>query len=126
MVELVDNPTHAKQVCRIIGNEWIGFLWLPPNRAELSFWSSTSAVSRPYLQLSGQGGMEAAFLDPTGAAGTVLEEANRSDDRPGPEKGRDHQVTWGRTWNQVAHGENQSDLGRNYVGIMSGLDFPSF
>lgn len=81
-------------------------------------------MSGPYPQLSGQGGREATFLEPTGTAGTFLEEADRSDS-PGPTKGRDHQVTWARTWNKVAHGENQSDLGRDYVGITSGLDFPT-
>lgn len=39
MIKLVDNPAHGKKVCGTILNEWIGFLWLPPNLAKLSFWS---------------------------------------------------------------------------------------
>lgn len=74
------------------------------------------------------------MLHSPGAAGTVLEEANGADNRPGPREGttgssepqqQDRRVTWGRTWNPAAHGENKSDLGRDYVGIMFGLDFPT-
>lgn len=39
MMELVHNPTHAKQVCGSIWNKWIGFLWLLLNPAGLSSWS---------------------------------------------------------------------------------------
>lgn len=78
--------------------------------------------------------METAFLDSTGAARTLLEEADGLQQLPWPQEGaigssehqqRDHEVTWRRTWNQVAHGENRFDLGRDYVGIMFGLDFPT-
>lgn len=44
-------------------------------------------VSVPYSQHLGQEGMETAFLDSSGAAGTLLEEADGSNKCPGPKKG---------------------------------------
>lgn len=97
--------------------------------------AGTSTISAPNLQHLGEaGGVEAAFLDSTEAAGTVLEDTNKSNNRPRPRKGpqvalsisgKDHEVAWGRAPNQVARGENESDLGRDYVGMMFGLDFPT-
>jgi len=87
MVKLVDNPTDAKEVCRNIGMNGLvscGSRQAWPSSASEA---GTSTISGPYPQLLGQRGTEAAFLDPAGAAGAVLEEANRSNDRPGSGKG---------------------------------------
>lgn len=58
----------------------------------LQTWPSSASgagttASVPYLQRLGEGRMEAALLDSSEAAGTVLEEANRSDNRPPAQEG---------------------------------------
>lgn len=86
MVKLVDNPTDAKEVYRNIGTNGLvscGSLQAWPSSASEA---GTSTISGPYPQLLGQGGMEAAFLDPAGTAGTILEEAIRSNNHPGSRK----------------------------------------
>lgn len=87
MVKHVDNPTDAKKVGRSILSEWIGFLWLPPNLATLSFWSRNQHGLCALLAAFRSGRMETAFLDSSGAAGTLLEEADGSNKCPGPKKG---------------------------------------
>lgn len=78
--------------------------------------------------------MEATFLDSTGACWHCSGRGKQVKQPPWPQEGavgssehqqQNHQVIWGRTWHQVAHEENKSDVGRDYVGIMFELDFPT-
>lgn len=48
--------------------------------------AGTSTVSVPYSQHLGHEGMETAFLDSSWEAGTLLEEADGSNNCPGPRK----------------------------------------
>lgn len=49
--------------------------------------AGTNTAPVPSSQHLGQEGMETAFLDASGTAGTLLEEANESNNFPGPKKG---------------------------------------
>lgn len=67
-------------------NERIGFLWLPPNLANLSFWSRNQNYLWSLLTAFRLERSETAFLDSTGAAGTLPEGADGSDNSLGPRK----------------------------------------
>lgn len=58
-------------------NEWIGFLGSLQTWPSSASGAGTSTISVPNPRYLGQGGMETAFLDSTGAVGTLLEEADR-------------------------------------------------
>lgn len=59
-------PTDAKEVCGNTWNEWIGFLRLPPDLAELGFWSRGQHCLWALPAAFRSGRMEAACWTPLG------------------------------------------------------------
>lgn len=124
MVKLVDNSMDGKKACGTLLNKGIGFL------GSLHTWPSlasgirmSTSLPHPTAFRTGRngdcilelywGGRNPSGRGRRGVGGTRL---------PRPQAGavgrsecqqQDCRGTWGRAWNQAAHGENRLDLGRD-------------